>query len=305
MADDKQSSPSGVPAASVGADSSQHSSVSRPVLSSHAQPPHHGTLVPQVGSTLTQPFALKLDRHNFSVWKTMVSAIVRGHHLDGYLTGTKVKPAEFLSSDIAGGDNVVNPEFETWIIHDQLLLGWLYGSMTESIATEVMSCDTSAALWTALETLFGAHSRSKMDEVRTKIQTVRKGGLTMSEYLRQKRQWADVLTLAGEPYPEKQLVANVLSGLDMEYISIVVLIEARPTTSWQELQDILLSFDSKMERLSAISGSQKAPGAACALAATTAITANMATTRPVTNGRNNSQYYSGNGNGNRGTSSTF
>ncbi|XP_062104513.1 uncharacterized protein LOC133815719 [Humulus lupulus] len=174
---------------------------------------------PQHFSTLNQPFSVKLDRYNYTLWKTMVSTIVRGHRLEGYLTGAK------------------------------LLMGWLYSSMTEAIATEVMGLATAAGLWQALENLYGAYSRARMDDLRTYIQTTRKGNLSMTEYLRQKKNWADTLALAGDPYPEAHLVANVLSGLDAEYISIVVQIEARSKTTWQELQDILLSFDSKIERL--------------------------------------------------------
>ena len=53
----------------------------------------------------------------------------------------------------------------------------------------------------------------------------------MADYLRQKRQWADVLALASEPYPEKLLVSNVLSCLDMEYLPIVLQVEVRSSTS--------------------------------------------------------------------------
>ena len=125
-------------------------------------------IVPQFGSSLNQPFSIKLDRNNFSLWRTVVNSIVRGHRLDGYLNGGKPKPAELIP--VAGAEGQpgfgfqVNPEFEQWVVNDQLLMGWLYGDMTESIAMEVMGCTTSAELWSALEALFGAHSKSKMDE---------------------------------------------------------------------------------------------------------------------------------------------
>ena len=124
--------------------------------------------------------------------------------------------------------------------------------MTETIATEVMGCTTSASLWRALENLYGAHSKSKMDEARTAIQTVRKGSTIMVEYLRPKKAWADSLALAEDPYPETHLIADVLSGLDADYFPIVLQIEGRSSTSWQELQELLLSFDSKIERLQTI-----------------------------------------------------
>uniref|UniRef100_A0A803PEH4 Integrase catalytic domain-containing protein n=1 Tax=Cannabis sativa TaxID=3483 RepID=A0A803PEH4_CANSA len=196
--------------------------------------------------TLNQPFSLKLDRNNYTLWKTMVSTIVRGHRLHGYLSGTLMCPPEFV---MVGDTQVTNPEYENWIITDQLLMGWLYSSMTEGIATEVMGSHSAANLQRNLESLYGAYSKSKMDDTRTLIQTTRKGSTLMSEYLRQKKNWSNMLALAGDPYPEAHLVANVLFGLDAEYLSIVVQIEARSNTTWQELQDLLLSFDSKIERL--------------------------------------------------------
>uniref|UniRef100_A0A803PL25 Uncharacterized protein n=1 Tax=Cannabis sativa TaxID=3483 RepID=A0A803PL25_CANSA len=179
-----------------------------------------------------------------SITQTPISHIpqvgIRGHRLDGYLNGTKIRPDEFVTVTNDAGDSIpeVNPAFEAWIVHDQLLLGWLYRSMTESIATEVMGCDSSAALWRALEILFGAHSKLKMDEYRTKIQTTQKG------------------------------------SLDIEYLPIVLMVEAKPTTTWQELQDTLLSFDSKFERLSAISGVPKTTSRS------PSPSANLAATRP-------------------------
>ena len=124
------------------------------------------------GNTLSHPFGLKLDRTNYTLWKTMVSTIIRGHRLDGYINGLKPAPPEFVpaTGDEGPGFGVsANPAYEQWIISDQLLMGWLYGSMSESIATEVTGCTSARTLWLALENLFGAHSKARMDELRDKI----------------------------------------------------------------------------------------------------------------------------------------
>ncbi|KAM6552114.1 hypothetical protein CsatB_001922 [Cannabis sativa] len=186
----------------------------------------------------------------------MVSTIIRGHRLDGFINGMRNAPARVATGDGQPGFGVrTNPDYEQWVVCDQLLMEWLYGSMTKAIATEVMGCTSARSLWTSLENLYGAHSQAKMDDLRTMLQTTRKGSTTMADYLRQKRSWSDQLALAGDPYPESHLVSNVLSGLDVEYITIVALIEAKnnltPLT-WQELQETLLSLDSKLERLGGI-----------------------------------------------------
>ncbi|KAK2642624.1 hypothetical protein Ddye_024387 [Dipteronia dyeriana] len=71
----------------------------------------------------------------------------------------------------------------------------------------------------------------------------------MDEYLEQMKSWVDVLAIIGNQYPGVQLIANVLSSLDNEYMPIIVLIESKESISWQELQDTLLSYDSKLNHI--------------------------------------------------------
>jgi histone deacetylase 1/2 len=221
---------------------------------------------PQFGSSLNQAFTLKLDRGNFTLWKKMVSTIIRGHRLDGYITGAFPCPPEEVLVKVSAAEAgkqvvmkyVYNPEYGQWVVNDNLLMGWLYGSMTEAVGTEVMNCNTSASLWRALEVLYGAHSKAKVDDTRTLIQTTRKGELSMVDYLHKMKAWADVLALAGSPYSDNLLTASILSGLDAEYMSIIVAIESQAAITWQELQDKLLSYDSKLERINSLNGVTKA-----------------------------------------------
>ncbi|KAF4392709.1 hypothetical protein G4B88_029448 [Cannabis sativa] len=111
----------------------------------------------------SKPFPLKLDRKNYVLWKTMVSTVIRGHRLDGFVNGSRPCPVELIAAPTtAEGETgfgfIINPEYKNWIVSDQLLMGWLYSSITEVIETEVMGCDSAAALWKALENLYGAHS---------------------------------------------------------------------------------------------------------------------------------------------------
>ncbi|TXG72772.1 hypothetical protein EZV62_001351 [Acer yangbiense] len=217
-----------------------------------------------IGNSMGKSFAIKLDRNNYTLWKMMVTTVIKGHRLDGYLFGTRPCPPEFIPTEIiaqgaTGFGLILNPNYEQWVVNDHLLMGWLYGSMTESVAIQVMGCSTSANLWTALENLYGAHSKSKMNAVRTNIQTTRKGTISMEEYLKQMKSWADVLAIVGDPYPEPLLISNVLSGLDADYMPIVVLIESRESISWQELQDTLLSYASKLEHINSLNKIDGAP----------------------------------------------
>uniref|UniRef100_A0A803PS90 Uncharacterized protein n=1 Tax=Cannabis sativa TaxID=3483 RepID=A0A803PS90_CANSA len=158
----------------------------------------------------------------------MVLTIIRGHRLEGFLNGLKPCPPEFLPSK----NKLAKPVISTGI------------------------CDKSA---TTIEDLYGAHSRANMEDLRTKLTTVRKGSQSMTNYLKQKRLWVDTLALAGEVMTihDKLLRGNVLSDLCAEYLTIVVPLEVRSTLSWEELSSTLLSFDSKLERLTSLSTNSK------------------------------------------------
>ncbi|KAF4383044.1 hypothetical protein F8388_009075 [Cannabis sativa] len=56
------------------------------------------------GNTLTQPFSIKLDRNNYTLWRNLVSTIIRGHRLEGYVNGTKPCPTEFVGAP-GNGEN--------------------------------------------------------------------------------------------------------------------------------------------------------------------------------------------------------
>lgn len=57
---------------------------------------------------------------------------------------------------------ISNPEFQKWNSSDQLLMGWLYTSMTPEIAMKVMGCKTSNNLWIEVEESFGILNRSRV-----------------------------------------------------------------------------------------------------------------------------------------------
>lgn len=92
------------------------------------------------GGMPTQHLAIKLHNDNFLLWQNMLLPILRGHKLEGFLNGETPSPSKFLVSTTTSSTSVVagiptqtrkelNPEYEVWILKDQLLLDWLYNSI--------------------------------------------------------------------------------------------------------------------------------------------------------------------------------
>lgn len=54
------------------------------------------------------------------------------------------------SGQQSGLSQTINPKYEAWLVVDQLLLGWLYNSMTLEIATQVMGYEKPKDLLEAI-----------------------------------------------------------------------------------------------------------------------------------------------------------
>lgn len=129
------------------------------------------------------------------LWKNLALPILRSYKLEGHLSGEKQCPEKYISVAVSEGNTssaveagassseavvsgatsstsktTINPEYESWMAVDQLLLGWLYNSMTPEVATQVMGFENSQDLWAAVQELFGVQSRAKENYLRQVFQ---------------------------------------------------------------------------------------------------------------------------------------
>lgn len=141
--------------------------------------------------------------------------IIRGSKLDGYILGTKKCPEEYITE---GSDKKTNPAYDEWVANDQQIIGWLFNSMTEDIATQLLHCETSKELWEGAQSLAGAHTKSRVTLLKTEFHSTRKGSLKMEEYLGKMKSIADNLKLAGSPISTSDLIIQTLAGLDSALI---------------------------------------------------------------------------------------
>ncbi|TXG48382.1 hypothetical protein EZV62_027676 [Acer yangbiense] len=209
----------------------------------------------KVGNPLGSYCSVKLNHENYLLWKNLVLPVIRGNRMEGYITGAKKCPPEFIITDLEQeADETLeeNPEYEDWIVHDQILLGWLYNSMEPDVASEVIGSETSKDLWESINTLFGLKTKSNIAYYKREFQKLQKGGMKMSDYLKAAKKLADNLALAGRPVPLEDLVSQVLDGLDsVEYNPLVCQINEREDISWIDLQAKLLSYEKRLEKINA------------------------------------------------------
>lgn len=87
-----------------------------------------------------------MTRTNFLLWKAQVIPILRGVQLFGHLDGTTPTPEATISIEISPADKespsvikkTPNPEYQTWMIQDQAVIGGLLSSMTEEVLPQLI-----------------------------------------------------------------------------------------------------------------------------------------------------------------------
>ncbi|KAK9184805.1 hypothetical protein WN943_025156 [Citrus x changshan-huyou] len=179
---------------------------------------------------------LKLDQNNFIMWRTQILTSIKGNGLEGFINGDRECPEQFLSYGNNNGAEVltefgsrsINPEFVAWMKTDQLLLSWMMSSIQQNLLATVIDSTTSKQLWETLASIFISQSQDRIQTLRMKIQTIKKGAMHMSEYFVKVKRIADTLALARKPIELNDLVMHILTGLDSsDYESLVTAVLAR------------------------------------------------------------------------------
>ncbi|KAJ3706370.1 hypothetical protein LUZ61_010075 [Rhynchospora tenuis] len=146
------------------------------------------------------------------------------------------------------GVSTPNPDYIHWHQQDQILLGWLRSSLSESLLGQTSFATTSSALWDYLQKSFSAVSRARLSALLRQLRTTSKGGLSCSDYIQQMRTFADELSFIGAPVSDDDLMRYILEGLGSEFNPIVVTANARSEPfSFTDLMSLILSHESLLQ----------------------------------------------------------
>lgn len=187
------------------------------------------------------------------MWNAQVTSTLKGAQLAGFIKPTATPPAEFLApeDEKAAGkkvDPLPNPEYEQWVAKDQQVLSYLFSSLSREIFSQVSSATTAAELWAAVQGLHASQSRARVISTRMALATASKGSLTVAEYFTKMKGLADEMALTGRKLEDEELVSYILTGLDLNFDSVVSAVAARvePITV-AELYSQLVSYEQHLE----------------------------------------------------------
>lgn len=192
--------------------------------------------------------SIKLAEDNFLPWRQQALATIRGHKLHKFLLGSSVVPPKFSSPADATADNI-SEAFLAWEQQDQLLLSWLLASMSEGMLTQMVGCDYSYQVWAKLEAFFASQTKANVIQLKTQLRNLRKGSLSVSDFLLKIKKIIDSLFSIGCSFTEADHIEAILEGLPEEYTSFIVSVTSRSDSySVIEIESLLLAHEERLEK---------------------------------------------------------
>ncbi|OVA09843.1 hypothetical protein BVC80_1753g43 [Macleaya cordata] len=194
---------------------------------------------------------IKLDRNNYLYWRTLMSPILKGHGVFGYvdpMNPIPIPPTETLDS--ATNNPVPNPDYKEWRRLDAIILSCIYATVTEPVLAQLIGLETARETWNYLETSYFNENSARVPELRQQLQTLQKENLSMDEYWLKIKGITNVLDFVRQSLSDRDLIISTLRGLGPEYQSFVTGIMARPNLpSFYELRAFLLAEEIRLNFL--------------------------------------------------------
>ena len=148
--------------------------------------------------SLNQAFTVRLDQSNYLLGRTQMLNIIIANGIEEMIHGKIPAPSWFL-----GDSENINLEYNIWQRQNRLVMCWIYSLLTEGVMTQIIGLDTTSEIWIALEKIFLVASKARTMQLRFQLQTTKKGGLSMMEYLLKIKSIVDNLVAIGENITSK------------------------------------------------------------------------------------------------------
>ena len=133
---------------------------------------------------------------------------IRAFDLESFVLGSGICPPKFIKSSQLNDDDVVeNDDFINWKKADQLIVCWIFSTLSETVFGHVTHCVTSHEVWKTLENIFAQQSKARVLQLRDELQSTMKGNMFVSDFILKMKALNEDLAAAGQPLTEAKLIS--------------------------------------------------------------------------------------------------
>lgn len=178
-------------------------------------------------NSLLSMITVRLGENNFVKWSYQFQSVLEGNDLFGYFDGSCVCPPRFVLTEQGEVTREITSAYKIWKKTDKALLGLLMATLNEDIMEIIVGCKSSYDAWLALLERFSTCSRANIIQLKTDLQTIKKGADSIDKYLLRIKHARDQLSSVGVTLVDEDIVVVTLNGLPDEYSMIKTVIRAR------------------------------------------------------------------------------
>ena len=167
-------------------------------------------------------------RNNYLMWKAIVLLQIKGAQMGHHLDPASQAPPETLTITKDGKEEqIANFARVLWYAQQQQVQGFLMGSLSREILAQVVTLQTPAEVWAAIQAMFAAQTEAQAINTRMELTNLKKGNMSMAQYLAKIKMLTDEIACTGAPMSRGEIVSQVLAGLDLDYNPVVSALAAR------------------------------------------------------------------------------
>jgi hypothetical protein len=201
------------------------------------------------GLSASFSISVRLDAHNFMLWRGLTVTTLVGAVLHGHLDGTATAPTKTIKEGTGDAAvDVPNPEYSRWWVMDERVLSFFLGSMEPVIACQLIGCTLAMDVWAAVHRLYGAQSHANIHHVRRQLQSLRKEGIPAAQYMQHMKALGDIMAAAGSLLSNDEFVDYIITRLGKEFNAITATLTlGNKSVPYDEFCSHILSYEALQE----------------------------------------------------------
>ncbi|TQE03277.1 hypothetical protein C1H46_011089 [Malus baccata] len=185
-------------------------------------------------STIPTSVNIKPDYTNYLNWQFQMQLLLEGHGIMQFVDGSNLCPPRFLvnssESGIVSGNSssqIENDAYIVWKLHDRALMQLITATLSPAAISCAIGSSSACDLWNRLKEHFSTISRTSLFQMKSNLQTIKKGSDSVSKYLQRIKEARDYLSAAGVYFVDEDIVILALNGLPLEYNTFRCVIRGR------------------------------------------------------------------------------
>ncbi|KAM2076671.1 hypothetical protein ACFX1T_039381 [Malus domestica] len=156
--------------------------------------------------------------------------LLEGHSIIGFVDGSIPCPDQFCQA--SSGDSttrVKSDDYRVWKMHDKALMQLITATLSPTGISCAIGSTSSKELWTRLKEQFSTITRTSIFQLKSELQTIKKGNDSIIVYLQKIKEARDLLFAAGVFFDDDDIVILTLNGLPAEFNTIRSVIQGCET----------------------------------------------------------------------------